>query len=103
MTTSIPDLLGEVEIPSEGTLSRAVYKDDRIRLVVFAFDTDQELTEHRAASAAVVQVPRGRIDFTVAGETHEMTPASWLFMDADESHSLIAREPSILLLTLLKN
>jgi hypothetical protein len=32
-----------------------------------------------------------------------MTPSSWLYMDPDESHSLVAREPSILLLTLLKN
>jgi quercetin dioxygenase-like cupin family protein len=103
MATSIPDLLGEVDIPRDGTLSRVVHKNDRIRLVVFAFDTDQELTEHRSASAAIAQVPRGRIDFTVAGETHEMTPSSWLYMDPDESHSLVAREPSILLLTLLKN
>lgn len=103
MTISIPDLLGQVDIPNEGTLSRVVHKDDRIRLVVFAFDTDQELTEHRSASAAIVQVPQGRIDFTVAGETHEMTPASWLFMDPNESHSLIDREPSVLILTLLKN
>lgn len=103
MTTLIPDLIAEVDIPREGTLSRVVHKDDRVRLVVFAFDTDQELTEHRSASAAIVQVPQGRIDFTVAGETHELTPSSWMFMDPDESHSLIAREPSILLLTLLKN
>jgi quercetin dioxygenase-like cupin family protein len=103
VATSIPDLLGEVDIPRDGTLSRVVHKNDRIRLVVFAFDTDQELTEHRSASAAIVQVPQGRIDFTVAGETHEMDPSSWLYMDPDESHSLVAREPSILVLTLLKN
>ena len=103
MATSIPDLLGEVDIPRDGTLSRVVHKSDRIRLVVFAFDTDQELTEHRSASAAIAQVPQGRIDFTVGGETHEMTPSSWLYMDPDESHSLVAREPSILLLTLLKD
>ena len=63
-SVSIPDLLAEVEVPEEGTLSRVVYKDDRLRLVVFAFDTGQELTEHRSSSAAIVQVPKGNIDFT---------------------------------------
>lgn len=99
---SIPDLIARVEIPEEGTLSRVVFKNERLRLVVFAFDTGQELTEHRSASAAVVQVPRGTIEFTVAGETHTLTPSSWLYMEPDEAHSLVAREPSVLLLTLLR-
>lgn len=101
-SVSIPDLLAEVEVPQEGTLSRVVYKDDRVRLVVFAFDTDQELTEHRASSAAIVQVPQGAIEFTVEGNTHHLTPSSWLYMDPGEPHSLVAREPSILLLTMLR-
>ena len=101
-SVSIPDLLAEVEVPEEGTLSRVVYKDDRLRLVVFAFDTGQELTEHRSSSAAIVQVPKGTIDFTVEGSTHRLTPTSWLYMEPDQPHSLIAIEPSILLLTMLR-
>jgi quercetin dioxygenase-like cupin family protein len=101
-SVSIPDLLAEVEVPEEGTLSRVVYKDDRLRLVVFAFDTGQELTEHRSSSAAIVQVPKGTIDFTVEGTTHRLTPTSWLYMEPDQPHSLIAIEPSILLLTMLR-
>lgn len=101
-SVSIPDLLAEVEVPEEGTLSRVVYKDDRLRLVVFAFDTGQELTEHRSSSAAIVQVPKGIIDFTVEDTTHRLTSTSWLYMEPDQPHSLVAMEPSIFLLTLLQ-
>jgi quercetin dioxygenase-like cupin family protein len=101
-SVSIPDLLAEVEVPEQGTLSRVVYKDDRIRLVVFAFDTGQELTEHRSSSAAIVQVTKGSIDFSVEDTMHRLTPVSWLYMEPDQPHSLVAREPSVLLLTLLR-
>ena len=57
----VPDLPAEIEIPREGTLSRVLYRDDRIRLVAFGFDVGQELTEHTAGSPAIVQGVTGRI------------------------------------------
>ena len=39
--TILPDLISAVEIPENGTLSRVLYKDDYLRLVVFAFDRGQ--------------------------------------------------------------
>ncbi|NND03248.1 MAG: hypothetical protein HKN91_10715, partial [Acidimicrobiia bacterium] len=50
--TVFRDLAAEVEIPTEGTLSKVIYKDDQVRLVLFAFDAGQELTEHTAAIPA---------------------------------------------------
>lgn len=96
------DLLGEVEIPENGTLSRVLYQNDRTRLVLFAFDTEQELTEHRSASAAIVQVVRGHLRFQVGDETHHLEPSSWLYMEANTPHALVALEPTVMLLTLLR-
>jgi quercetin dioxygenase-like cupin family protein len=96
------DLANNLEIPDEGTLSKVLYSDDRIRVVGFAFDAGQELSEHTATIPAVVQVVSGRFRFEVREESWEIGPASWTHLDASVPHSVTALEPSRLLLTLLK-
>ena len=102
MALVIPDLSEEVDVPINGTLSRVLHQDDRMRLVLFAFDSGQELTEHRSASAAVVQVVKGRLEFTASGEAHDLGPGGWLYMAPGEEHALVATEPTLMLLTLLR-
>jgi len=99
--TVFTDLAAEVEIPSEGTLSRVLYRDDLVRVVLFAFDTDQELTEHTASVAAIIQVVSGRLDVTLGDEVVVAAPGSWLRMPPHLPHSVRALEPSIMLLSML--
>jgi len=101
LATVFTDVAAEVEIPVEGTLSRVLYKDDRLRVVVFAFDVDQELTEHTASVPAVVQVVKGRLRMRLGDETVEAKPGSWLHMPAHLLHSVRALEPSVMLLSML--
>ncbi len=100
-TTIFADLATEVEIPQNGTLSRVLYKDDQLRLVVFAFDAGQELTEHTAAVPALVQVIRGRLHLTVGDEEVTAHPGTWIRLPANAPHSVRALEPSVMLLTML--
>ncbi len=107
MTSNTPvdvhlDLATNLEIPDEGTLSKVLYSDDLIRVVGFAFDSGQELSEHTASIAAVVQVVSGRFRFDVGDDSWEIGPSSWMHLDASVPHSVVALEPSRLLLTLLK-
>ncbi len=97
------DLSREVEIPAEGTLSRTLYRDDQIRVVVFAFDEGQELTDHTAAVPALVQLVAGRIRLDLDGDPVELEPGSWVHMDANLTHAVLALEPSVMLLTLLRS
>ena len=99
--TLIPDLASRAEVPEAGTLSRVLHQDDRVRLVLFAFDAGQELTEHTAGVPALLQVVSGRFRVSAGGDTFEMGPEAWLRLDAHEPHSLFALEPSRLLLTML--
>ena len=101
--TVIADLVSEVDIPKDGTLSRVLFKDDNLRLVLFAFDTDQELTEHTASMPAIVQVIRGRARLGLGEETITTVPGSWIHMPAHLPHSVLALEPTILLLTLIRS
>lgn len=95
------DLAAEVPIPDAGTLSRVLYRDGDIRVVAFAFDEGQELTDHTAARPAVVQVVAGRIRLDLAGDAVELGPGSWVRMPADMRHAVFAIEPSVMLLTLI--
>lgn len=100
--TVIRDLTAEAGIPGDGTLSRVLFQDDRLRLVLFAFDSGQELTEHTAALPAVAQVVSGCFRLTLGTEVVNVRPGAWVHMPAGLPHSVEALEPGHLLLTLLK-
>lgn len=100
--TTFLDVAAEVDVPRDGTLSRVLYSDDRLRLVVFAFDAGQELTEHTAALPAVVQVVSGRLELTLGEDELTARPGAWIHMPARLPHSMRATEPSVMLLTMLK-
>ena len=101
--TFIAHLLDEVEIPEDGTLSRVMFSGDGLRVVLFAFDEGQELTEHTASVPAVIQVVKGRLALTVADKSVEIEADSWMHMDAHLTHAVVALEPSVLILTLQQN
>ena len=101
--TVIRDLTTEAAIPEDGTLSRVLFSDDRLRLVLFAFDEGQELTQHTASVPAVVQVVSGRFRLTLGDEVVEAEPGDWVHMPADLPHAVEALRPGHLLLTMLKH
>ena len=102
-STIFSDIAADVEIPKEGTLSRVLYKDDQVRVIVFAFDTDQELTEHATPLAAIIQVVSGRLDVTLGDESTEAVPGSWIHMRPSLPHTVKALEPSVMLLTMIRS
>ncbi|MFJ8787839.1 cupin domain-containing protein [Streptomyces sp. NPDC102462] len=99
--TVIQDLAAALPVPEDGTLSRVLYRDDRLRVVGFAFATGQELTEHTSALPVVIQVVQGRLDLVLGGRKTEAAPGSWIHLPARLPHTVRATEPSIMLLTML--
>ena len=98
----IRDIASAVDIQSGAVVSKVVHRDEGINVTVFGFDAGQELTEHQAARAAVVQVISGRLRFTADGEEIDAGPGFWLHMTPNTPHALVATEPTIMLLTLLR-
>jgi len=99
---AIANIATAVSIQSGAVVSKAVHLDEIVNVTVFGFDAGQELTEHRAARAALVQVITGRLRFTADGEEIDAGPGFWLHMAANTPHSLVATEPTIMFLTLLR-
>ena len=101
--TALENLLDEVEIPKNGTLSRVVFNADGLRVVLFAFDTGEQLTDHSATVPAIVQAIKGRLEITLGDQTIEIEPGSWIHMDANLTHAVVALEPSVMILTLQRS
>ncbi|NWG21855.1 MAG: cupin domain-containing protein [Chloroflexi bacterium] len=95
-------LAQQADIPREGTLSRTIYADDQIKVVLFAMDAGQELSEHTAAVPAIIEMIAGTAQLTLGREVIEATPGIWVHMPARLPHAILARTPMLLLLTLLR-
>ncbi|MEU3979310.1 cupin domain-containing protein [Streptomyces sp. NPDC026672] len=99
--TVIADPVAELPLPEDGTLSRVLYRDERVRVVGFAFAAGQELTEHSSALPVVIQVLRGRLDLVLGEERTTAEPGAWIRLPARLPHTVRAVEPSVMLLTML--
>lgn len=105
MTTSRPivhDLREPVSTPADGIVSRSIHDDDSCRVVLFSFAPGQQLSDHTAAVPVTIEVVEGEAVIGVAGETIDGHAGTWLHLQADTPHSVVARTPLTLLLTLLK-
>lgn len=99
--TTKADLASEVEIQEGAIVSKTIYKDDALNVTVFGFDTGQDLTEHRSPRHAIIEIVSGRMEIIVDNHTHDAGPGFWLHMEPDISHSLVAAEPTVMLLTMV--
>jgi quercetin dioxygenase-like cupin family protein len=99
--THIEALERTVEIPSDGILSRTVYSDETVSVVMFGFDAGQELSEHTAARPALLHLLRGEARLTFGGDTVEGQAGTWVHMPANLPHSVYAKTPLVMQLILL--
>ncbi len=96
------DLLQICPIVPGATVSKPLLNLPEGKVVIFAMDAGQEMSEHRAPFVATVQVLDGRLRFGVASTEKIMGPSDWLLMPANAPHRLTALEPTRFVLTLFK-
>jgi len=99
--TVIENLLKAVEIPQDGTLSRTLYRDDNVKIVLFGFAGGQELSQHTASVPAIIEILQGDARVTLDSEEKELSAGSWVYMAAKLPHAVYARTDVVMLLTML--
>jgi quercetin dioxygenase-like cupin family protein len=99
----ITDLARAVEAPDDGTLSRTIHQDDNLKAVLFGFAPGQELSEHTAATPAIMHFISGEADVTVGAEHFTAAPGCWVHMLPQTPHSIHAKTQVVMLLLLLKS
>lgn len=95
------DLAAVLPISSSATTSRVVVNNALLRVVAFAMDAGQELTDHSSPRAVVVQMVEGVLRFTVAGDEHTLTSGDVVYLAPDARHALVAETPARFVLTLI--
>ncbi len=91
-----------IDVVSESVVSRVLYNDSRVNITLFAFDGGQALSEHTASNPAIIEILKGTATVTLGGETLDVQPGAWIHMSAGLAHSITARTPLTMLLTLIK-
>lgn len=100
--TFLADLAQQVEIPRNGILTRTLYADEQVKVVIFGFDTGQELSEHTASTPALLHFLQGEARLKLGLDSMEVRAGAWVRMPAQLAHSIQARTPVVMLLLLLK-
>jgi quercetin dioxygenase-like cupin family protein len=97
----IEALAALIEVAPDSTVSRTVLKAEGARVVLFAFDAGQELSEHTAAVPILIQVLDGRLQVGADGQRVELTPGGMVHIGSRVPHDVLALEPSRMVLTML--
>lgn len=100
--TLINELAKEVQPPDKGILSRTLFNDDRLKVVLFGFAQSEELSEHTASMPAVLHFLQGEATVTLGDDRHETKPGTWIHMPSGLKHSIQTRTPVVMLLMLFK-
>ncbi len=96
----LPELA--IDVVAESIVSRVLYNDDRVNVTLFAFDVGQALSEHTATNPAIIQILKGTATITLGTDTLDVQPGAWVHMAAGLRHSITAKAPLTMLLTLIK-
>lgn len=91
---AVTELLSALPVTASSTTSRVVVDNPALRVVVFAFDAGELLTEHSSPRAVVVQLLDGAMRFTVGDVEHSLLPGDVVYLAPNERHALVADAPS---------
>jgi quercetin dioxygenase-like cupin family protein len=98
----VPDLQALVaDIGDESIVSRTVYKDDDVRVILFGFAPGETLSEHTSSFPAMLHFLEGEANVTLGAEAISAGPGTWAHMPAHLPHSIEAKTTVKMLLLML--
>jgi quercetin dioxygenase-like cupin family protein len=87
----LPDIQALVaDIAAESIVSRTVYKDEGLRVILFGFAAGETLSEHTSSYPAVLHFLDGEAAVTLGKEAIEAQAGTWVHMPAHLPHSIEA-------------
>jgi quercetin dioxygenase-like cupin family protein len=98
-----PDLIAEIrDIPPESIVSRTFFQDERVRIILFGFAAGQELSEHTSSKPAILHILKGEARLKLGQDEFDAKAGAWAHMPPNLPHSILAKTPLIMLLTLFE-
>ncbi|MGC9343570.1 MAG: cupin domain-containing protein [Bacteroidales bacterium] len=84
-------------------VSKIIEKNNAGNITLFAFDENQNLSEHTAPFDAIIQIIEGKAKVIIDGKVNEMTEGDFIIMPANIPHAVEAETKFKMILTMLKN
>jgi quercetin dioxygenase-like cupin family protein len=98
----IPALAKEIDIPQRGILSRTLYDDSDVKVVLFGFSSGHELSAHTAPMPAALYFLEGEADLTLGADTQAVKAGAFAHMPPYLNHAIVAKTPLVMLLIMMK-
>ncbi len=99
----VASLEQELRCLADATVSRTLYQDESIKVVLFAFAIGQELSQHTASTPALLQILSGEAEIGLGEELIAAAAGTWIYLPPRLPHSVRAKTPVKMLLTLVKS
>ncbi len=97
-----PELIKEIDVPQRGILSRTLYNDDDVKVVLFGFSAGHELSAHTAPMPASLYFLEGEADLTLGDNTQVVKAGAFAYMPPYLNHSVVAKTPLVMVLIMMK-
>jgi quercetin dioxygenase-like cupin family protein len=92
-----------VDYADNAVVSKQIIKKSSGNITLFAFDRNQELSEHTTPFDALVQVLEGEVRITINKIEYLLSEGSSIIMPANIPHALHAVKRFKMLLTMIKS
>lgn len=89
-------------IQPESIVSRTFLRENGLKAISFGFAPGQELSEHTASVAAILQIISGSATVTLGEDVYELESGAWAYMKPRLKHSIVAKTPVTMLLLMLE-
>lgn len=96
------DLAKSINYAEGAIVSKIISKNDAGNLTLFAFDKEQNLSEHTAPFDAIIQVVEGKAEIHIDGKPYMVSAGEFIIMPANIPHAVDAIEKFKMLLIMLK-
>ncbi len=84
-------------------VSRTIVNQKAGTVTLFAFDRDQELSEHTAPYDALVNLLDGEAEITISGQPYHLKSGDMIILPANQPHGLQATQRFKMILTMIRS
>ena len=92
-----------INYADQAVVSKQILKQQKGNITLFAFDKDQELTEHKTPFDALVTIIDGKANIIIDGKANILEAGESIIMPANIAHALKSVEKFKMVLTMIKN
>lgn len=95
-------IAGLMDYQNGAIVSREIVKGNNGKVMLFAFDKGEGLSEHTSPFNALVQVMEGEARITISGKPNRVQGGEFILMPAGQPHALEAVERFKMILTMIR-